>query len=140
MYFLCAKFKGIENKHVYMSFYHHICIACNLTSSIKKSNISIMQWVIINFILFLCVSQNFKLNNLFKIWDILLLLSIFIMRYQFSNSVNICFLEIYYCWWIFVNCYVAKKKLYLIKNINFRINFVNIINESKYIFWKISWW
>ena len=63
-------------------------------------------------------------------------LSIFTMNYQFSNSGNDLFFEIYYS--SVVVCYEAKKKkekkLYLIKSIHFGINFVNILNESKYVF------
>ena len=35
--FLCAKVKGNENKHTYMSFCHCIFTVCNLMSRIKSS-------------------------------------------------------------------------------------------------------
>ena len=72
-------------------------------------------------------------------------LSIFTIYYEFSNSVNDLF------FWnilLFLSCCLSccQQKLYLIKIINFGINFVNIINESKYIFFEnimminISWY
>ena len=78
--------------------------------------------------IFMCQS---KLSS--SICDIMLLLSIFTMQYQFSNYVNDLFL------WnilLFLSCrclLCSQKKLNLIKSINFGINLVNIINESKYI-------
>ena len=44
--FLCAKVKGNENKHIYMSFSHHIYIVCNLISRIK-SNIVVIDYQIL---------------------------------------------------------------------------------------------
>ena len=62
--FLCAKVKGNENKHIYMSFYHHIFMVCNLMSRIK-SNIVVMDYQI--FFYFYMSVKIIKLNNLLKI-------------------------------------------------------------------------
>ena len=62
--FLCAKVKGNENKHIYISFYHRIFIVCNLMSRIK-SNLVVMDYQI--FFYFYMSAKIIKLNNLLKI-------------------------------------------------------------------------
>ena len=66
--FLCAKVKGNENKHMYMSFDHRIFIVCNLMSRIK-SKIVLMDYDV--FFYFYMSVEIIKLSNLLKIWDIL---------------------------------------------------------------------
>ena len=56
MYFLCAKVRGYENKHIHMSFDHRLFIVTNLMSSIK-SIIFVMDYQVF---LYFYVSPNYQ--------------------------------------------------------------------------------